>query len=143
VVWWKGWVCSPCYLLPLLSFLFFSTSFLPSLCPLLYPSPRPIGVGCLLFVVGSDQWMRWRRVRRLVAFSGVSNSDRFDHDFDFDHSTFYSSRKIVKINIYILYTHKNVSYNLFREILNYGFGYVVLSFQSYKIYIYIDIPRWF
>src|ERR1700683_5114229 len=49
----------------------------------------------------------------------------------------------MKIIIYILYIHENASHNLIREILNCGFGYMVISFQSYKISIYIDIPHQF
>src|ERR1700685_4875516 len=59
MVWRRGWVCSPCYLLPLLHFLFFS--LFCHLCPLLHPSPGPIGFGCPSFAVGPEKWMKWMR----------------------------------------------------------------------------------
>jgi hypothetical protein len=56
---------------------------------------------------------------------------------------FKAPLKSLKYFFYILYIHENVYYNLIQEIPICGFGYMVISFQSYKISIYIDIPRRF
>ena len=45
--------------------------------------------------------------------------------------------------LYIRYIHENVYYNLIQKILIWGFGYMVISFHSYKISIYINIPHQF
>ena len=47
--------------------------------------------------------------------------------------------KILKINIYILYMHINISEILFCVILSCGLCYVVISFPSYKFSIYSKI----
>ena len=64
----------------------------------------------------------------------------FDHDFDLHRSIFYNAPKIVKIIIYILYIHRKVSTIYIWAILSRGFNYMVISFQNYKISIYIEIP---
>jgi hypothetical protein len=49
----EGWMCSPSYL----SYISFSSLPLSyHLCPLLYPSPEHIGVGCPSFVVSLEKW---------------------------------------------------------------------------------------
>src|SRR5882762_441447 len=62
----------------------------------------------------------------------------FNCEFDLHCSILYRSLKILKIVNYILYIHKNVSIILICMNLNCEFGYVVISFQSYKISIYIN-----
>jgi hypothetical protein len=49
----------------------------------------------------------------------------------------------MKIITHIRYIHENVSCNLILEVLRCGFGYMVISFPSYKFSIYIDIPHQF
>jgi hypothetical protein len=60
-----------------------------------------------------------------------------DHNFDFHHSISYSDLKIVKIIVCILYIWKDVYTILNQEILICGGIYMVISFQSYEISIYI------
>ena len=67
----------------------------------------------------------------------------FDCNFYFSCSSVYSSPKIVKIIIYILYIHKNAVAISIWKIPVCGFGYVVILFQSSRIYFYIEIPRRF
>jgi hypothetical protein len=56
---------------------------------------------CPSFVVGAGAVM--------THISGVSNSDRFDRDFDFIRSKFYCRPIIMKLIIHILYIDKHVS----------------------------------
>jgi hypothetical protein len=67
----------------------------------------------------------------------------FDRDFEFHRSIFYRPPKIVKIIMYILYIYKNVYGILFQAIHICGLVYMVISFQSYKISIYIENTRRF
>jgi hypothetical protein len=67
----------------------------------------------------------------------------FDHNFDFHCTIFYRGPKIAKMIIYIIYICKNVSTILIQAILICGCVYMVISFQSYKITIYIENTRRF
>ena len=49
----------------------------------------------------------------------------------------------MKIIIYILYVHDNVSTILHGAILIHGFDCVIISFQSYRISFYIENTCWF
>ena len=143
VVWWGGGGDAHLVTCNISCLSFSSLPLSYPLCPLLHSSPRPIGVGIpRLWSVrssgrsGHEEYFK----SRLAKFQTPTV---FDRDLDFYCSTFYRYAEIMKIIIYILYVHKNVSYNLIPEILSCECGYVVISFQSYKISIYIDIPRWF
>ena len=49
----------------------------------------------------------------------------------------------MKVIIYILYIHENVSTILFWENPISELGYMIILFQSYRISFYIEIPHWF
>jgi hypothetical protein len=67
----------------------------------------------------------------------------FDRDFNFHRSIFYRAPKIVKIIIYILYICKSVSTNFNLSNFNLWVCLYGISFQSYKISIYIQNTRRF
>ena len=101
-------------LLPLLHFLFFSTSFLPSLPT---PIPLPRTHWCWVSLVRgqsgevdeADAKSAQVDLSRLAKFQ---TPNVFDRDFEFYRSMFYRSPKIMKIIIYVFYVHEKVSYNL-------------------------------
>jgi len=62
----------------------------------------------------------------------------FDRDVEFHRNIFYRLPKIVKVIMYILSIYKNVYRILLKAIHICGLVYMVISFQSYKISIYIE-----
>ena len=117
-------------------------SSLPSLLPSLPTSTPPCNnlVGWVTFMVGVGAGNGWLR-RPIGDIAEFQTPTLFDCDCEFDYSTFYRSPKIVKIIRYILYIHRNVTTNSIWAILIYGIGHMVISFESYRISLYIDIPR--
>jgi hypothetical protein len=135
---WWWWLCLPAKSVPLLLLLFFST-YSPPLSTHSQSSLQPTG-GLCNFVHGRlracSGWESQRRLdlSRLAEFQTPTI---FNCAFNFHHSIFYRSPKIMKIILYILYIYKNVSTNLIKAIPICEFVYTVILFQNYKISIYI------
>ena len=119
----------------------FSFSYL--LTPLPYlPTPNPpysLPIGCVSVVYGqlcacSGQ----ERHIDLLHLAEFQTPTIFDHNFNFHCSIFYRSPKIMKIIVYILSIYKDVSTILIQVAVICGFVYMVISFQSYNISIYIE-----
>jgi hypothetical protein len=142
VVWWVVVLVLTC-LAPLLLLLYFQPTPLPSL---LIPNPPhspligwvspPFVVGCVLVADKRDTstccvWWRFQTPTIL------------NRNFNFHCSISYSDTKIMKIIVYILYIYKDVSTILHQTILICGGVYMVISFQSYEISIYIEKTCWF
>ena len=90
----------------------FSSSSLPTPFPSL-PTPSPPYsplMGGVTFVRGRLRGCSGRERRvNLSRLAEFQTPIILDHDFNFHHSIFYRAPKIVKIIIYPLYIHKNVS----------------------------------
>ena len=67
----------------------------------------------------------------------------FDRDFDFNHSTFSKARKIMKIIVCVIYIDGNAYKILVWTIVNCVLCCVVVSFQSYKISLFIEYSHRF
>ena len=122
-----------------------SLFLLNPLSSLLYPNPpySPL-VGCVTsFVVSCVLAVDERRRVDLSRLAEFETPTIFDRAFYFHRSIFSRHPKIVKIIICILYIYKNVSTILISAIPICGFDYLVISFQNYRISIYIDNTRRF
>ena len=125
-----------------------SLFLLSPLSSLLYPSPpySPL-VGCVTsFVVSCVLAVDERLGLGCVDLSCLAEFETptvFNRAFYFHRSIFSRYHKIVKIIICILYIYKNVSTMLISAIPICGFDYLVISFQNYRISIYIDNTRRF
>jgi len=137
-----GWLCLPAALVPLLFLFFFSTHSPPSSTLTLLTAHWWL----CDFVHGQLRACRGRETRTRVDLSHLAEFETptvFDRAFYFHHSIFPRYPKIVKIIICILYIYKNVSTILISAIPICGFDYLVISFQNYRISIYIDNTRRF
>jgi hypothetical protein len=129
-----GGLCLPASLCPS----YFSLSFLPHSPPISthsWPSWQPTGGLCNIRSWSVAACSGRERHFNLSCLAEFQTLTIFDCDFNFHCSIFYRSHKIAKI--------KNVSTILIQALFICGLIYMVISFQSCKISIYIAIPCWF